>query len=102
MKSPSAGGAVWAMRPEPVGGPSSLSPSGRPEPAVQLVGLLPMLRRPFPRILDRQSGHDDQHLAQAPLPLGGEQHPTHSRVDRQSGQLASDRAQSRMVAAAGL
>ena len=63
------------------------------EARVQLVGTGPVLDRSLARVLDRQRRGDHQHVAQAALPVGLEDHPGHPRVDRQPGELAADAGQ---------
>ena len=50
---------------------------------------------PLARVLDGQRRRDDQHLAEAAVPVGLEHHPAEARVDRQPGQLAAEAAVSR-------
>ena len=57
---------------------------------MQLVGAGPVLDRPLARVLDRQGRGDHQHLAQAALTVGLQDHPRQPRVDRQPGELAAD------------
>ena len=58
------------------------------EPAVLVVGRLLRVGGPLARILDGQRRRDDQHLADAAVPVGLEDHPADARVHRQPGQLA--------------
>ena len=58
------------------------------EPAVLVVGLLLRLGRPLARVLDGQRRRDDQHLADAAVPVGFEDHPADARVHGKPGQLA--------------
>ncbi len=60
------------------------------EAAVALVGGAFLSQRPDVGILDRQRGGDDEHLGQAVLPVGGEQHAADLRVHRQFGQFPAD------------
>ena len=53
------------------------------EPLVRRVGQLLPLEGALPRVLDAHRRHDDEDLAQAAEPVGLEQHPPESRVDRQ-------------------
>jgi len=57
------------------------------EALVHGVGRLSGVRWPFPRVLDGQRGRDDQHLADAPVVVGLQDHPAEARVHRQPGQL---------------
>ena len=62
----------------------------RPEAAVQRLGALALLGRTLARVGDGQAGDDHEHLGQAALALGGQQHPAHPRVDRQGGEPLPD------------
>ena len=66
---------------------------GDVEPAVRRVGLGALGDRTLARILDRQRGGDDEHLAHAAVAVGLEHHPAEPRVDRQAGEPAADRSQ---------
>ncbi|MBV6408575.1 MAG: hypothetical protein EFKGCFLK_02172 [Rhodocyclaceae bacterium] len=56
---------------------------------VGLVGRAGLLGRPLARVLHRQRGGDDEHLAQAMAVARGEDHAGDARVERQLGQLAA-------------
>ena len=60
------------------------------EPAVLVVGLLLRVSGPLTRILDGQRRRDDQHLADAAVRFGFEDHPADARVHRKPGQLAPE------------
>ena len=60
------------------------------EPRVQLVGVRAVLLGPLPRVLQRQCGRDDDHLADAAQPFGLDDHPGQPRVDREPGEPTSD------------
>ena len=60
---------------------------------MELVGRRRVIGRALARILDRQAGRDDQHLAQAAVALGLEHHAGEAGVDRQPGQLPPDGGQ---------
>ncbi len=57
---------------------------------MHLVGLLALLHRSLARILDRQPGRDDEHLAHAPVTFRLEHHPPEPRVDREAGEPAAE------------
>ena len=59
------------------------------EPCVHLVRGLPCVGGPLPRVDDGQRRGDDQHLADAAVPGGLQDHPAEPRVERQPGQLAA-------------
>ena len=59
------------------------------EPAVHRVGGVPGIGRALARVLDRQRGGDDEHLAGAAVPAGGQDHPPEPRVDGQVGELTA-------------
>jgi hypothetical protein len=63
------------------------------EPAVHLVGGSAGLGRAFARILDRQRGGDDHHLAHAAVALRLQHHPAEAGIDRQPGESPADRRQ---------
>ena len=65
------------------------------ESRVRRLGSRAVLERPFPWILDRQRRGDHDHLAHAAVRVGGEHHPGQPRVERESGDLASDVGESR-------
>ena len=65
------------------------------------VGAAGVLSGPFPWVDDRQAGDDDQHLAQAALTLGLQQHPGQPRVQRQRGQPVTDRGEPGALPSAG-
>ena len=56
------------------------------EAGVQLVRLRLLLQGPLAGVLQRERRGDDQDLADAPEPLGLQDHPAEPRVDRQPGQ----------------
>ena len=60
------------------------------EAGVHLVGLLALLHRALARILDRQPGRDDEHLAHAPVTFRLQHHPPEPRVDREAGEPAAE------------
>ena len=59
------------------------------EAGVRLVGLGLLVDRPLARVLDRQGGDDDEHLAGAAEPPGLDDHPAQPRVERQPRQRSS-------------
>ena len=63
------------------------------EAAVLLVGGLAVFGGPLPRVLDREGGGDDEHLAQAAVAVGLDEHAAQPRVDRQRGERAADGCQ---------
>jgi hypothetical protein len=63
------------------------------ELAVRGVGRPLPLLRPLARILHRQCGGDHQHLAQAALVAGGDDHPPEARVERHLRQFLAGRRQ---------
>ena len=75
--------------------------AGDVEPAVGRVGLGALGDRTFSRILDRQRGGDDEHLAHAPEAVGFEHHPAEPGIDRQAGQPPADRRQRANAVAVG-
>ena len=56
------------------------------EPRVRLVGLGLLVGGPFARVLHRQGGDDDEHLAGAAELAGLDEHPAQPRVHGQPGQ----------------
>ena len=60
---------------------------------MELVGGLGLLARSLAGILDGQRGGDDQHLAQAVVGVGLDDHASEAGVDRQPGHLAPDRGE---------
>jgi hypothetical protein len=69
------------------------SESGWTKPPVGRVGLLLLVERTFPRVLDGEARGDDHHLAQALLGPRLQDHPADRGVDRQAGEFAADRCQ---------
>ena len=67
------------------------SESGSAHWAWASVGLLLPLGRPVARVLHFERRRDDQHVGQALLAAGLEDHPADPRIDRQSGQLPAER-----------
>ena len=63
------------------------------EPRVCLVRLGPEVRRPLAWVLDGERGGDDQHLPQAAEPVGLDDHPRETRVDREYDELATEPGQ---------
>ena len=57
------------------------------------VGLFPRIHRAFTGILDRKPGRDDQHLVQRLFLPCLQNHPAHRGIDRQPGQLATERSE---------
>ena len=60
--------------------------AGLGEAGVGLVGRAPLLGRALAGVLDGQGGGDDQHLAQAAVAVGLEDHAAEAGVDGQPGQ----------------
>ena len=63
------------------------------EGGVDLVRRLLTVERALARVLDAQGAGDDQHLGQAVVIPGGEQHPAEARVHRQARELEPERGQ---------
>jgi hypothetical protein len=63
------------------------------ELAVRRVGRSLPLLRPLARVLHRQCGGDHQHLAQAALVAGGDDHPPEPRIERHLRQFLAGRRQ---------
>src|SRR6478672_8741287 len=57
---------------------------------MSLVGRTGVIGRSFPRILDGQRRCDDQHLAEASIAVGFEDHASEPRIDRQPSQAPPD------------
>ena len=60
------------------------------EAPVRVVGLLLLVHRPFPRVLDAQAGGNDDHFAQRLLRARLQDHAPHGRIDRQPGELTTN------------
>jgi hypothetical protein len=60
------------------------------EARVLLVGSLLLVGRPLARVLDRERCRDDQHLADAAVAVGLDDHPGQSRVERELGELPAE------------
>ncbi len=67
--------------------------AGDVEAPVRGVCLRPLVGRAFAGILDRECGCDDEHLADAAVPLRLEHHAAEPRVDGQAGEAPADRRQ---------
>ena len=57
------------------------------------VGLLLAIGRPLARVLHFQGRGDDQHVGQAVLAVGLQDHPADPRIDGQAGELPAERRQ---------
>ena len=57
------------------------------------AGLFLSIVRDYARIIDLEDSCDNQHLGEAAPLSCGQQHATQPRVDRQPGQLTSNRGQ---------
>ena len=64
---------------------------------MRLIGGLLALRRPFTRVLHRQTADNHQHLGQAAIPLSRQHHAPQARIDRQTGKLRAEFAQTTRV-----
>jgi hypothetical protein len=71
------------------------------EARVELVSRGGVVDGTLARVLDRERGRDDQHLAETCVPLGLEHHAGEAGIDRQAGHATPDLGQVELPAASG-
>jgi hypothetical protein len=64
------------------------------ERRVRRIGRFGLVQRPVARVLDRQARGHDQHLGEAVLVAGCDDHARQAWIDRQLGQPRADRRES--------
>ena len=60
------------------------------EAAMESISAVTVLSRTFAHILNRQGSGDDEHLADAAVPIRLDDHPADARIDRQSRETATE------------